>query len=158
MRLEPVILPGPLNRVFADTLSASHRACAPVRRAGRLGLERGVDPLSDASGRVTRFATTPGGNLPHAADPLLAHSSPPQRGSLPSNPQCARSRFVGLPLRGRSNDLRAQHDLLRRRSCTNPLLKADQLRVRQHHRQTFSRHPAIVSAGRLCRLNCGTLH
>ena len=42
MRLQPVILPGALNRVFADPLNAGHRARAPVRRTSRLGLKRGV--------------------------------------------------------------------------------------------------------------------
>ena len=130
MRLPSVILPGPLKRVFADPLSAGHRACAPMRRAGRLGLERGVDPLSDASDRVAGFATTPRGELPHATDALLAHPSAPQRSGLATNPARHRGGLVGLPLRGAQNDPRTQHNLLRRRTRTDPLLKADCLRVR----------------------------
>jgi hypothetical protein len=42
MRLQSVVLPSLLNRIFADPFSAGRRACSPVRRAGRLGLERGL--------------------------------------------------------------------------------------------------------------------
>lgn len=127
VRLQAVVLPNPVNRVLADSLCSRKGARAPVGATRRLGLQGGVDPLTDPGGIVTRLAPPPRRDLPDTAYALLADSPSPQRHRLAANRQHRCNCLVGLPFRHAADDAGPQYDLLRRGSGTNPLLEATKL-------------------------------
>ena len=109
-----------------------------MRRARRLRLQGGVNPLSDAVGLIPRLAPAPGRDLPDAADALLTHTPSPQRDGAAMDSERDGVRLRGLAAGRGDDDPRPQHDLLRRRTGPDPLLKTDGLRLRQNHQDAFS--------------------
>ena len=101
---------------------------------GWLGLERGLDPLSDLFDLVARFASTAGRDLPHATDAQRAHATAPQCHGAPLDAELRGVRLGGLARDRPQNDPRAQHDLLWCRTGPDPLFKAEYLRIRQNYR------------------------
>lgn len=121
-----------------EELGAGEAARAPVCRAWRFGLQCGLDQFPHAGGIVAGFASAARRDLPHATDALLAHTPAPQRDRASLDVELLGAHLHRLTRRRGEDDPCPQHDLLRRRTSANPLLKADMLCARQNHRHTFS--------------------
>src|SRR5262245_5505467 len=113
MRLELMLLPDAMNRVLADLLQLSQRACTPMRRTLWFALKRSVNNASGHCRPVAWFTSSARCDLPNAADTLLAHATAPQRDGEPVNVELRGDLLVAASLSCSEDYSRSEHDLLR---------------------------------------------
>lgn len=138
MRLELMILPDAVHRVFADALGLGQRTGAPVGCPGRLGLQSGFHHPSHPLGRKRRLAASSWGNLPDAANTQLATTPSPEGHRPAMNLKLRRDLLILFVESARQKNLRPKRDLLRRRSCSNPLFESGDFSLGEIEGRTFA--------------------
>src|SRR5690349_20844210 len=144
MRLELMVLPDTVNRVFAHLLFLGQRARAPMGRTFWFTVQRRIDDLTGDGSAIARFSSSASLDFPDATDALLANSTPPQRNGEPMHVQFCGDCFVVATAGRGQNDSGPQHHLLRRRTRPNPLLRSNNLCFGKHYRKTLAWHPAML--------------
>src|SRR5512143_66211 len=104
MRLELVLLPDAMDRVFAYTLLMRQSASAPVRRPLRFGLERRFDNASHVGLAIKRFPSSTWRDVPNRTDSVFTNAAPPQSCRASLQLQFSGDLLIRLPLAGPEND------------------------------------------------------
>jgi len=114
MRLELVLLPDAMDRIFAHTLLPRQCASAPVRRSLGLSLERSFDNASYLGFAIKRFASPAWSNIPNSTDSLFTNPVAPERRGASLQFEFVSNLLVRLSLGGPENDPGSKHNLLGR--------------------------------------------
>jgi len=134
MRLEPVLLPYPAYRRFADPLCVRHGSGTPVRRRERGGVQRRLDNGADLPGGNARKTTRAGCIVRESSYAQPQKPLTPQLDRGPRDPQLLRNVLIQDPLCSQRDDLGALHDPQGQALRTSPCGQRRALRGGQDNR------------------------